>query len=54
MEPMTTGTRLPAYVPPTDEELRRRRAVAERLRLLREEMEPLGLSAVDLIREDRD
>lgn len=45
---------VPTLEPPTAEEIARRTALAEEARKLREEIGPLGFSAVDLIREGRD
>ncbi|MSQ10572.1 MAG: hypothetical protein EXR52_06140 [Dehalococcoidia bacterium] len=48
-----TKLKIPAYVPPTEEELARRKRVFAKIIAIRDTMEPLGFSAVDLIRADR-
>ena len=45
--------KLPPIQPPSEDELARRREAFARITAIREAMEPLGCSAVDLIREDR-
>lgn len=45
---------LPPCKPPRPEELERRRALAEEVRVLRKKIGPLGHSVTDFIREDRD
>jgi hypothetical protein len=44
---------LPPYKPPTEKDLKRRRAIARRMDRFRERMGPIEGSAADLIREDR-
>ncbi|TAK32081.1 MAG: hypothetical protein EPO21_15755 [Chloroflexota bacterium] len=45
---------LPPYVPPTPEDLERRRALEKEVKKLREKIGPLDFSLTDLIREDRE
>lgn len=45
---------LPPYVPPTPEDLERRRALEDEVKKLREKIGPLDFSLTDLIREDRE
>lgn len=42
------------YIPPTPEELERRKKAAEEILRVRAEIGPIGRSVTDLIREDRD
>ena len=44
---------LPAYEPPTEEELERRQNAAREILRIRDEIGPIGRSVTDLIREDR-
>ncbi|MDO8673833.1 MAG: hypothetical protein Q7O66_20680 [Dehalococcoidia bacterium] len=45
---------LPAYKPPTEEELALRRSAIEEILRIRSEIGLVGRSVTDLIREDRD
>lgn len=44
---------LPPYAPPTDKDLKRRRAIARRMDRFRERVGPIESSLTDLIRGDR-
>ena len=46
--------KIPPYVPPTKAELARRERVFSEIAALRDSMEPLGFSAVELLWADRD
>ena len=45
---------LPPYVPPSPEQLEKRRQLGEEATRLREEIGPLDFSLTELIREDRE
>lgn len=45
--------KLPSIMPPSKAELKRRREAFERITAIRDAMQPLGCSVVDLIRECR-
>ncbi|HKG27241.1 MAG TPA: hypothetical protein VKB09_16435 [Thermomicrobiales bacterium] len=45
---------IPRIIPPTPEEIERRRALVAKVRALREEMGAVGVSTADLIREARE
>lgn len=45
---------IPDYKRPTEEDLKKRAAAFAEIRAIRERMQPLGCSVVELIREDRE
>jgi hypothetical protein len=45
---------VPPIIPPTPEEIERRRALVAKVLALREEIGPIGISTADLIRQVRE